>query len=164
MTPGRCGPGWPGTACAARRGSKLPPQTGPLPGITARVIQYALTITTDDGQARTEQYRHLTTLTDWRACPAAELAAGYARRWAAGTGYREFKTYLRGPGRVLRGQTPDLARQELWAYLIIYQAIRVIIARAAAAPAWTPAGSPSPPRCTPSAAPSPPPAPAPPPR
>ena len=61
-----------------RRGSKLPPQTGPLPGITARVIQYALTITTDDGQARTEQYRHLTTLTDWRACPAAELAAGYA--------------------------------------------------------------------------------------
>ncbi len=115
-----------------RRGSKLPPQTGPLPGITARVIQYALTITTDDGQARTEQYRHLTTLTDWRACPAAELAAGYARRWAAETGYREFKTYLRGPGRVLRGQTPDLARQELWAYLIIYQAIRVIIARAAA--------------------------------
>jgi hypothetical protein len=48
------------------------------------------------------------------------------------TGYREFKTYLRGPGRRLRGRTPDLARQELWAYLIIYQAIRVIIARAAA--------------------------------
>jgi Insertion element 4 transposase N-terminal/Transposase DDE domain len=115
-----------------RRGSKLPPETGPLPGITARVIQYALTITTDDGQARTEQYRHLTTLTDWQACPAAELAAGYARRWAAETGYREFKTYLRGPGRVLRSQTPDLARQELWAYLIIYQAIRAIIAYAAA--------------------------------
>jgi hypothetical protein len=115
-----------------RRGSKLPPDTGPLPGITARVIQYALTITTGDGQARTERYRHLTTLTDWRACPAAELAAGYAWRWAAETGYREFKTYLRGPRRVLRGQTPDLARQELWGYLIIYQAIRVIIARAAA--------------------------------
>ena len=47
------------------------------------------------------------------------------------TGYRECKTYLRGPGRVLRGRTPDLARQELWAYLAIYQAIRAIIIRAA---------------------------------
>jgi hypothetical protein len=48
------------------------------------------------------------------------------------TGYRECKTYLRGPGRRLRGRTPGLARQELWAYLAIYQAIRVIIVRAAA--------------------------------
>jgi len=36
------------------------------------------------------------------------------------------------------GDTPDLARQELWAYLIIYQAIRVIIARAAAGPGLDP--------------------------
>ena len=48
------------------------------------------------------------------------------------TGYRECKTYLRGPGRVLRGRTPGLARQELWAYLAVYQAIRAIIVRAAA--------------------------------
>jgi hypothetical protein len=48
------------------------------------------------------------------------------------TGYRELKTYLRGPGRRLRGRTPDLARQELWAYLVIYQAIRFIVVRAAA--------------------------------
>jgi hypothetical protein len=33
---------------------------------------------------------------------------------------------------VLRGRTPDLARQELRAYLAIYQAIRAIIVRAAA--------------------------------
>jgi hypothetical protein len=33
---------------------------------------------------------------------------------------------------VLRGRTPALARQELWAYLAIYQAIRAIIVRAAA--------------------------------
>ena len=115
-----------------RRGSPLPPETGPLPGITARVIAFTLTVTADDGSTRTERYRLLTTLTGWRACPAAELAAGYARRWAIETGYRECKTYLRGPGRRLRGRTPDLARQELWAYLITYQAIRAIIARAAA--------------------------------
>jgi hypothetical protein len=115
-----------------RRGSKLPPETGPLPGITVRVIQYTLTVTTEDGAVRTERYRHLTTLTDWRACPAADLAACYARRWAIETGYRECKTYLRGPGRVLRGRTPALARQELWAYLAIYQAIRAVIVHAAA--------------------------------
>jgi len=114
-----------------RRGSTLPPETGPLPGITVRVIQYVLTVTTDDGAVRTERYRLITTLTDWRACPAAELASCYAWRWAIETGYRECKTYLRGPGRILRGRTPALARQELWAYLAVYQAIRAIIVRAA---------------------------------
>jgi len=48
------------------------------------------------------------------------------------TGFAELKTALRGPGRALRGRTPELARQELWAYLAIYQAIRTLIARAAA--------------------------------
>jgi hypothetical protein len=115
-----------------RRGSKLLPETGPLPGITVRVIQYVLTVTAEDGTTRTERYRLITTLLDHRRYPAADLAACYAWRWAIETGYRECKTYLRGPGRVLRGRTPDLARQELWAYLAIYQAIRAIIVRAAA--------------------------------
>jgi Insertion element 4 transposase N-terminal/Transposase DDE domain len=115
-----------------RRGSPLPPETGPLPGITVRVLEFRLAVTADDGTTRTERYRLLTTVTDWRAHPAAELASAYAWRWAIETGYRECKTYLRGPGRRLRGRTPDLARQELWAYLVIYQAIRAIIVRAAA--------------------------------
>ena len=115
-----------------RRGSTLPPETGPLPAITVRVIEFTLTTHADDGTTRTERYRLLTTLPDWRTCPAAGLAAAYAWRWAIETGYRECKTYLRGPGRRLRGRTPDLARQELWAYLIIYQAIRALIVRAAA--------------------------------
>jgi len=115
-----------------RRGSPLPPDTGPLPGITVRVIELWLTVTTDDGGVRTERYRLITTLTDWRAYPAAALAAAYARRWAIETGYAEIKTALRGPGRTLRARTPDLARQELWAYLAIYQALRTLIARAAA--------------------------------
>ena len=115
-----------------RRGSPLPPETGPLPGITVRVIEYMLAVATADGKTRTERYRLITTLTDWRAYPAAQLAACYTRRWAIETGYAEIKTSLRGPGRVLRGKTPDLARQELWAYLAIYQALRLLIARAAA--------------------------------
>jgi hypothetical protein len=115
-----------------RRGSPLPPESGPLPGITVRVIEYMLAVATSDGKTRTERYRLITTLTDWRAYPAAELAACYARRWAIETGFREVKTCLRGPGRLLRGRTPDLARQELWAYLAIYQALRVLITRAGA--------------------------------
>ena len=42
-----------------RRGSPLPPDTGPLPGITVRVIEYVLTVTADDGSTRAERYRHL---------------------------------------------------------------------------------------------------------
>ena len=118
--------------CRRRRGSKLGPDTGPLPGITVRVIEFWLTVAADDGAVRTERYRLITTLADHRRYPAAALAAGYARRWAIETGFREFKTYLRGPGRILRGRTPELTRQELWAYLVIYQAIRAIIALAAA--------------------------------
>ena len=115
-----------------RRGSKLGPETGPLPGITVRVIEFWLTVSTDDGRVRTGRYRLITTLADHRRYPAAALAAAYAQRWAIETGFAEFKTYLRGPGRILRGRTPELARQELWAYLAIYQAIRAVIALAAA--------------------------------
>ena len=123
-----------------RRGSKLPPLAGPLPGaITVRVIEFWITITADDGTARTERYRMITTVLDWRAAPAPALAAGYAWRWAIETAYREFKTYLRGPGRVLRPATPDLARQEIWAYLVIYQAIRAVICLAAASAGLDPA-------------------------
>jgi hypothetical protein len=115
-----------------RRGSTLPPQTGPLPGMRVRVIEFRLEVTADDGTVRTGRYRLITTLLDWRAFPAAGLAAAYARRWAVETGFRELKTILRGPDRLLRGRTPALARQELWAYLAIYQALRTLITRAAA--------------------------------
>ena len=56
------------------------------------------------------------------------------------------RKHLRGPGRVLRGRTPELARQELWAYLAVYQAIRAIIVRAAAGAGLDPDPSSSPPR------------------
>lgn len=119
-------------AARRRRGSRLPPDTAPVPGTTVRVIEFWVRAADDQGRTRTERYRVITTLLDWRRYPAAGLAAGYGWRWAIETGYREFKTFLRGPGRILRSRTPDLARQEIWAWLCIYQAIRVIICRAAA--------------------------------
>ena len=121
-----------------RRGSTLGPDTGPLPGITVRVIEFWLAVTTADGTTRTERYRLITTLTDWRTAPAPELAAGYAWRWAAETGFKELKTFLHGTPGILRGRTPELARQELWAYLTIYQAIRTVICLAAASASLDP--------------------------
>jgi uncharacterized protein (DUF1778 family) len=116
-----------------RKTGHMPPDDSPLPGsITIRVIDYLLAVTGDDGTVRTERYRLFTTLLDHRACPAADLAAAYSRRWAIESGYRECKAYLRGSGRTLRGKTPALARQEAWALLAVYQAIRTLIVRAAA--------------------------------
>ena len=105
---------------------------------SSRVTVTVNSMTRDDGSTRTAWYRLVTTLLGHRRYPAADLAACYARRWAIETGFAELKTALRGPGRLLRGRTPELARQELWAYLIIYQAIRVLIARAAAGPGLDP--------------------------
>jgi hypothetical protein len=114
------------------RGSRLPQEEGPLHGdITVRVIEFLITVACEDGTARTERYRAVTTLLDWRRYPAADLAAAYARRWGIETAYREAKSYLAG-SRVLRSRTPGLARQEIWALLITYQAIRALICHAAA--------------------------------
>jgi hypothetical protein len=115
-----------------RRRAGKPEDHSPLPGITVRVIGFTLTVTGDDGRARTQRYRMITTLLDHRAHPAAELTAGYARRWGIEISYRELKDTLRGPRVLLSGATPDLARQHMWAYLVIYQAVRTLIARAAA--------------------------------
>jgi hypothetical protein len=122
-----------------RRRAGKPEDRSPLPGITVRVIEFTLTVTGDDGKARTQRYRMITTLLDWRQAPAADLAAGYARRWGIELAYRDLKTSLRGPRVLLSGRTPDLARQHLWAYLAVYQAIRVLICRAAAGAGLDPA-------------------------
>jgi DDE family transposase len=114
------------------RGSRLPQEEGPLPGdITVRVIEFLITVACEDGTTRTQRYRAVTTLPDWRRYPAADLAAAYARRRGIETAYREAKPCLAG-SRVPRSRTPGLARQEIWALLVTYQAIRALICHAAA--------------------------------
>jgi Insertion element 4 transposase N-terminal/Transposase DDE domain len=122
-----------------RRRAGKPEDRSPLPGVTVRVIEFTLAVAGDDGKARTQRYRMITTLLDHRAHPARRLAAGYARRWGIELAYRELKAVLRGPRGLLAGATPDLARQHMWAYLTVYQAIRTLIARAAAGAGLDPA-------------------------
>jgi hypothetical protein len=106
-----------------------PPRPRPIKGITVRVVEALITVTVD-GVTHTERYRLVTSLLDPHTAPAADLVALYARRWVAETGIREMKTVLLA-GRALRGQTPIRALQELWATLVVYQAIRLLISQAA---------------------------------
>jgi Insertion element 4 transposase N-terminal len=64
---------------------------------------------------------------------ADELAGAYHQRWEQETAHDQLKTHLRGPGKVLRSKLPDLAYQEIWAYLIVHHAISALTARASAA-------------------------------
>lgn len=90
-----------------RSTGRKPPASEPPAGPVVRVVEAVITVRTDDGVLRTGHYRLIITLLDWRAAPADQVAATYARRWACETGFRELKTYLRGSRRPLRGTDPD---------------------------------------------------------
>jgi hypothetical protein len=94
-----------------------------LPDTLARLVEFVLTVTDDTGRSRTSRFRILTTLLDPDRCPAQQVAAGYARRWQAETAYFHLKVTLRGAGTRLRGQSPALARQEIWGLLVVYNAV-----------------------------------------
>jgi hypothetical protein len=112
-----------------RQRGHRPPKPRPIKGTTVRVVEALITVTVN-GVIRTEKYRLVTSLLDPDHAPADQIVALYARRWAAETGIREIKTTLLA-GRALRGTTPIRAQQELWATLVVYQAIRLLICQAA---------------------------------
>jgi len=104
-------------------------------GIWVRVVEYTVTVTatTPDGASttRVELFRLVTTITDPQQATAAELAACYTQRWESETTFKSLKTHQRGPRQVLRSQDPDGISQELYAYLITYQAVRRLMNQAA---------------------------------
>jgi hypothetical protein len=97
----------------------------------ARVIEYDVPDRAGNGTG--ELIALLTTITDPDNAEADELAAAYHQRWEEETANDQLKTHLRGPGRMLRSRLPDLAYQEIWAYLIVHHAICALIAKASAA-------------------------------
>lgn len=115
-----------GQARARGRPSRKLPQ-----GHLIRVIEYTVTVTTAGGRTRTEPFRLATTLLDCTQAPARQLAAIYHERWEIETSYGELKTRLRGAEFTLRSRSPDLASQELYAFLTIYQALCALRADAA---------------------------------
>jgi hypothetical protein len=79
-----------------------------------RVVEYE--VPDRDGDGKGEVIALVTTITEMTAAPAPLLAQAYHQRWEHETGNKQLKTYLRGPGRVLRSRSPDMVRQEIYGY------------------------------------------------
>jgi hypothetical protein len=94
-----------------------------------RVVEYE--VPDRDGGGKGEVIALVTTITEMTAAPAPLLAEAYHQRWEHETGNKQLKTYLRGPGRVLRSRRPDMVRQEIYGYLLTHYALSALICRAA---------------------------------
>jgi hypothetical protein len=99
-----------------------------LGAVPVRVVDCEITVTTSQGR-RTGAYRLVTTLTDPRTHPAAELIRLYHQRWEVETAYLEIKSTMLG-SRVLRARTPAGIAQEVLALLVTYQVLRLAMADA----------------------------------
>jgi hypothetical protein len=93
-------------------------------GIPVRVLEYEVL-------GSEETIRLITSILDWKEAPAAELAALYHERWEFETTLDEFKTHLRGARTVLRSQTPELVKQEVYGILLAHFALRGLMHEAA---------------------------------
>ena len=94
-----------------------------LPDTIARLVEFDLFVKDERGRTRRSRFRILTTLLDHHTYPAEAIAAVYAQRWQAEIAYYRIKVTLRGNGVILRGQTPNLAKQEIWALLCVYNTL-----------------------------------------
>jgi hypothetical protein len=94
-----------------------------------RVVEYE--VPDRDGDGKGDVIALVTTITAMTAAPAPLLAEAYHQRREHETGNAQLKTHLRGPGRVLRSKSPDMARQEIYGYLLTHYALSALICRAA---------------------------------
>jgi hypothetical protein len=117
---------------ARRRKAAGDPALPSLPDTVARLICFTVLTRTRGGRVKTAQIRLLTTLLDPDLHPAGELAALYQKRWLIEIAFLHLKRTIRGTGRVLRGRSPALARQEAWALLLAHNMIAALAARTAA--------------------------------
>jgi len=110
---------------AARNGEDLDPGRARR----VRVVEYEV----PDRGGDSELIVLVTTITDLREAPAASLASAYHERWEHEGANAQLKTFLRGPGKILRSQSPEMAEQELWGYLLTHYAISALACTAATA-------------------------------
>ncbi len=110
---------------AARAGEDLDPGQARR----VRVVEYEVPDREGDGKG--ELIALITTITEMTDAPAGALAEAYHQRWEHEAGNDQLKTHLRGPGRVLRSKSPDMARQEIYGYLLTHHAISALICQAA---------------------------------
>ena len=95
-------------------------------GVKVRIITAQVTVTCHDGTTYGGIYRLATTLLDHRAYPAEALMRLYHERWQHEITYLALRHTLL-QGRVLRSCDPEGLKQEMWALLAVYQALRIAI-------------------------------------
>jgi hypothetical protein len=95
--------------------------------IIVRVVEYQIT----DRDTNGETYRLITTITDWQAALAPDLAAAYHQRWEFEIALDEIETHQIAHTRVLRSKSPEMVRQEIWGILLAHYAIRALMVEAA---------------------------------
>ena len=71
----------------------------------------------------------VTTLLDAVEMPAEDVASLYRMRWYAELDLRALKQTMQMD--ILRGQSPEMVRKEVWAHLLAYNLLRGLMARAA---------------------------------
>ena len=91
-----------------------------------RITTAEVTVTCHDGTRYGGSYRLATTLLDHRAYPAEALICLYHERWEHEITYLALRHTLL-EGRVLRSRDPEGLKQEMWALLALYQALRIAI-------------------------------------
>lgn len=101
-------------------------QYAPLPcSITVRELRYTIT----RPGFRTHTVTLVTTLLDPRTYPKDQLAGLYQSRWQIEVNLRHLKQTMGLD--VLRCKSPDGIRKELWAYMIVYNLVRLLMLDAA---------------------------------
>ena len=88
------------------------------------------------GRSRTRQVVVVTTLLDSGRYNKGEIQALYRRRWQAELNLRSLKESMHMD--ILRCQTPEMVRKEMWAHFLIYNLIRSAMAQAAESHACEP--------------------------
>jgi len=115
--------------------NRRPPMLSHLPdgsflsvigGVKVRIITAEVRVTCHDGTCYGGSYRLATTLLDHRRYPAQALIRLYHERWEHEITYLALRHTLL-QGRVLRSGDPEGLKQEMWALLTLYQALRIAI-------------------------------------
>jgi hypothetical protein len=94
--------------------------------VIVRAVEYQITDRPDS-----EIYRLITTITDWQAVLAPDLAACYHQRWEFEIALDEIETHQIAHSRLLRSKSPEMVRQEIWGILLAHYAIRALMTEAA---------------------------------
>lgn len=96
--------------------------------MTVRVVEFSIR---DARDGISEVFALVTDLIDHELYDAEQIARLYASRWRAETLIEILKIRIRGTHATFRSKTPAMVRQEMFALLCCYQAIRQVIDQAA---------------------------------